>query len=523
MRFGSVCSGIEAASVAWGPLGWKAAWVAEIEPFPSAVLAYRHPNVLNHGDMTLLPLKVSLGEAEAPDILVGGTPCQSFSIAGMRGGLSDSRGQLTMKFVLLANEIDIARKQDGKKECIIVWENVPGVLSSRDNAFGCFLAALAGEDEPYPIPEGKTWPKCGVVFGPQRAVAWRVLDAQHFGVAQRRRRVFVVASARNDFHPAQVLLEFNGVRRDTAPRRKAGQGTSSDAQSGAPFSRGKGRRTLNHPPALPNISMCLNAGGMGRLDAETETLLPFTHSLRGEGFDASEDGTGRGTPLVPVVSTSGHDLIGTIDAQIDRKWGCNQWVNAGQGVIQQQPVVIKGAAIGRKPENGPQFGEILEDGSVYTLNCVDQHAVAFHHNAQAAQLHGADRDTSISDSLTCSQQAAVAFSSKDYGADVAVDLSPTLRAMNHAGSHANAGGQLAVKHPGMQVRRLTPRECERLQGFPDDYTLIPWKRRPADECPDGPRYKALGNSMAVPVMNFIGRRINYGLANAWKVEQDEEL
>lgn len=541
MRFGSVCSGIEAASVAWGPLGWKASWVAEIDPFPSAVLAYHYPDVPNHGDMTLLPLKVSLGEVEAPDILVGGTPCQSFSIAGMRGGLSDFRGQLTMTFVSLANEIDIARKEDGKKECIVVWENVPGVLSSRDNAFGCFLAALAGEDEPYPIPEGKTWAKCGVVFGPQRAVAWRVLDAQYFGVAQRRRRVFVVASARNDFHPAQVLLEFNGVRRDTAPRRKAGQGTSSDAQSGAPFSRGKGRRTLNHPPALPNISMCLNAGGMGRLDAETETLLPFTHSLRGEGFDASEDGTGRGTPLVPVVSTSGHDLIGTIDAQIDRKWGCNQWVNAGQGAIQQQPVVIKGAAIGRKPENGSQFGEILEDGSVYTLNCVDQHAVAFHHNAQAAQLPTADRDTSISDSLTCSQQAAVAVDC--YNGSLSGEVFATLGA--NTGQSANHSDPSVMR--SMQVRRLTPRECERLQGFHDDYTLIPWRtwqeaarkgksfermlqqrgmtlRGPSlEDCPDGPRYKALGNSMAVPVMNFIGRRINYGLANAWKVEQDDEL
>lgn len=522
MRFGSVCSGIEAASVAWGTLGWKAAWVAEIEPFPSAVLAYRHPNVPNHGDMTLLPLKVSLGEAEAPDVLVGGTPCQSFSIAGMRGGLSDSRGQLTMKFVSLANEIDIARKQDGNKECIVVWENVPGVLSSRDNAFGCFLAALAGEDEPYPIPQGKAWSKCGVVFGPQRAVAWRVLDAQHFGVAQRRRRVFVVASARNDFHPAQVLLEFNGVRRDTAPRRKAGQGTSADAQSGAPFSRGKGRGTLNYPPALPNISMCLNAGGMGRLDAETETLLPVTHTLRGEGFDASEDGTGKGTPLVPVVSTSGHDLIGTIDAQIDRKWGCNQWVNAGQGVIQAYMPARSFDSDGNIVE---RFAQREVSDALHTASGAGNKAplVAFHHNAQASQLPTADRNTSFSDSLTCSQQAAVAFSSKDYGADVAVDLSPTLRAMNHAGSHANGGGQLAVKHPGMQVRRLTPRECERLQGFPDDYTLIPWKRRPADECPDGPRYKALGNSMAVPVMNFIGRRINYGLANAWKVEQDEEL
>lgn len=411
LTYGSVCSGIEAASEAWQPLGWQALWVAEIEAFPSAVLAHRHPGVSNEGDMTMLPLKVALGDIPAPDVLVGGTPCQSFSIAGMRAGLSDSRGQLTLKYVELANEIDIARIAEGKPECIAVWENVPGVLSSSDNAFGCFLAALAGEDDPYPQPRGKAWAKCGVVFGPQRAVAWRVLDAQHFGVAQRRRRVFVVASARTGFHPAQVLLEFNGVRRDSAPSREARKGLTCAAAAGTDVGRGDGRGTVawggNNTSGPIDVATAVNAhGGTGRLDFESETfiqsvagtlgtqvgggyggrdahndkLIPtVTHPLRAEGFDAIEDGTGRGTPLI-----------------------------------------------------------------------------AFHHNAQP-----------------------------------------------------------------MQVRRLTPRECERLQGFRDDYTNIPWRGKPADQCPDGPRYKALGNSMAVPCMRFLGQRIEYGLTNAWFVASDD--
>ena len=146
MKFGSVCSGIEAASVAWHGPGWSASWLSEIEPFPSAVLAYYYPDVPNLGDMTALPERVLSGEIDAPDVLVGGTPCQAFSVAGLRGGLSDERGQLTIKFVELANAIDTIRARRNEQPSIVVWENVPGVLSSKDNAFGCFLAALSGSD-----------------------------------------------------------------------------------------------------------------------------------------------------------------------------------------------------------------------------------------------------------------------------------------------------------------------------------------------------------------------------------------
>ncbi|WP_084404135.1 DNA cytosine methyltransferase [Marinobacterium litorale] len=227
MKYGSVCSGIEAASVAWEPIGWTPAWFAEIEPFPAAVLAHHWPDVDNLGDMTQISRRILLGEVEAPDVLVGGTPCQAFSVAGMREGLADERGQLTIKFVELADAIDAVRLRAGNCESIIVWENVPGVLSSSDNAFGCFLGALAGDGRELQ-PSGKRWTNAGCVYGPQRAVAWRVLDAQYFGVAQRRRRVFVVASARADFDPAAVLFEHEGVRRDTPPSREKGQSTSHD-------------------------------------------------------------------------------------------------------------------------------------------------------------------------------------------------------------------------------------------------------------------------------------------------------
>ena len=198
MRYGSVCSGIEAASKAWEPLGWKPAWFSEIEPFPSAVLAHHWPEVTNLGDMRA-------DEVGAPDVLVGGTPCQAFSIAGLREGLSDDRGQLTLSYVELANAIDDKRRERGEDEAIIVWENVPGVLSSKDNAFGCFLAGLAGESSELQ-PAGGKWTHAGCVSGPERAIAWRVLDAQFFGVAQRRKRVFVVASARKDSIPQRYFL-----------------------------------------------------------------------------------------------------------------------------------------------------------------------------------------------------------------------------------------------------------------------------------------------------------------------------
>lgn len=371
MNFGSVCSGIEAASVAWHPLGWNAAWLAEIEPFPAAVLAHHYPDVPNLGDMTKIAKQILIGAVEAPDVLVGGTPCQAFSVAGMREGLADERGQLTIKYVELADAIDLVRQRAGEPPAIDVWENVPGVLSSKDNAFGCFLAALAGEDEEIQ-PPGKKWENAGCVFGPARTVAWRVLDAQYFGVAQRRRRVFVVASARKDFDPTAVLFEFDGVRRDTAPSREAWEETA--------------------------------------------------------GTLASRTGAG-GFP-------------GTDEA-------CSGYL---------QPVGYRMVA----------FGEYSNDGIASTMKARDYKDAT---DLAVMSVHGTQDP------------------------DVRVEHAHTLG--------RNNGQENAITH-GMAVRRLTPIECERLQGFPDGYTQVPFRNKPAA---DGPRYKALGNSMAVPCMEFIGKRI----------------
>lgn len=445
MKYGSVCSGIEAASKAWEPLGWKPAWFSEIEPFPSAVLAHHWPEVTNLGDMTKIADAVRAGDVEAPDVLVGGTPCQAFSIAGLREGLSDDRGQLTLSYVELANAIDAKRRERGKPESIIVWENVPGVLSSKDNAFGCFLAGLAGESSELQ-PAGGKWTHAGCVSGPERVIAWRVLDAQFFGVAQRRRRVFVVASARKGFDPAAVLFELDSVRRDSAPSRESQKAVAA-----------------------------LTARGVGTCGAD---------------------------------------------------------------------------------DNQAQAGHLIAFGGGNTAGHIDvatactAHGIRLDFDTETFAVHGTqDPDTNCELAHTLGrnngqENACIAFSYKDNGADATSDLSPTIRAGNHDKSHANSGQPPAIAYAfkagqgakaggigyaeeqsptltsassgtnlapavmhGVSVRRLTPIECERLQGFPDNHTLIGWRGKNADECPDGPRYKAIGNSMAVPVMRWIGERI----------------
>jgi len=430
MRYGSVCSGIEAASVAWHGLGWRAAWVSEIEAFPSAVIAARWPGVENLGDMTALPERILARDVEAPDILVGGTPCQAFSVAGLRGSLSDARGNLTLTFVRIADAIDTVRRADGLAPCWVVWENVPGVLSVADNAFGAFLGGLVGGDAALEPPRGRGWTDAGVVSGPSRCAAWRVLDAQHFGLAQRRRRVFVLArGGAGDWAAADALLPvIESLRWHPAPRRASRERT---APTLAVRTRGGGGLGTDAELdgaliAAPEVSPALKArdykGPSSDGDGDGAPLI--AHALRGEGFDASEDGTGRGTPLVPVAfQTRGSNLhVGDISGTIG---------------------TAAGSASG----------------------CAPMVAHAF--------------DARQSDVL-------------QYG-----DRTDPL----------DTGGHSVAVATTMQVRRLTPVECERLQGFPDAYTAIPWRGKPASECPDGPRYRALGNSMAVPVMRYLGERI----------------
>lgn len=378
ITFATVCSGIGAPEEAWTPLGWRALWASEIEAAPAAILAHRHPSAMNLGDMTRLPQYVRDGWIPAPDVLCGGTPCQAYSLAGLRQGLNDPRGQLTLKFVELANEIDA--KRDAGDECIVVWENVPGVLSDSTNAFGCFLAGLAGEDVPLVAPRGK-WPNAGLVVGPQRAIAWRIVDAQYFGVAQRRRRVLVVASARNGFDPGAVLLEFDGLRRDSAPRREAREETAAgtlrssdggcdvdharaghiltcvsnaEGSTGLPFltCSNIAKTVNNQTPLLAfsskdygddctvDLSPTLRAGGHSGSHANAGGQLAvcvtgtITHALKAEGADASEDGTGRGNPIVPVLRTV-RDVAGTITSNYGKQIDSSD-TNLGPNVVLQQ-------------------------------------------------------------------------------------------------------------------------------------------------------------------------------------------
>lgn len=471
MRFGSVCSGIEAASVAWEPLGWQSAWLAEIETFPSAVLANHYPDVPNYGDMTTLPNRILSGEIEAPDVFCGGTPCQAFSVAGKRQSLDDARGNLSLTFCEIANAIDSVRTIP----TIIFWENVPGVLNTKDNAFGCFLAGLAGEDLPLQ-PSGKRWTNAGIVLGPKRAVAWRVLDAQHFGLAQRRKRVFVVASARDGFDPAKVLFEFDGLRRDSAPSRKAGKEVTELA--GTLAANGGG---LNRPAGNCNeLDFCVvgtigarMCRSIGAQDADCGHLLPVPFNKQRIGEYSNED----------VASTC---------AARDYK-DATDLVTYG----------IPGNWIGRAPENGGNAVEPMRDIAPCQTK-TDVHAVYCVHGTQ-------DPCTSETTAFALGrnnggENAVLQPIGLDEEQNAMIEAFGTLKART-----AGGGFEGSVMQSNMQVRRLTPTECERLMGFPDGYTAIPWRNKPADECPDGPRYKALGNSWAVPVVRWIGERINKGV------------
>jgi len=386
--FGTVCDGIGCGHLAFNRAGFDCAWSFEIEAFPSAVLAYRFPDVKNHGDMLKCVGMIESGEIEAPDVFIGGTPCQAFSVAGKRKGLEDARGNLSLAFCGIADAIDDVRGRDGKPPCAVLWENVPGVLSDKGNAFGCFLGELSGAGCQLQ-PAGGRWRNAGCVFGPKRTVAWRVLDSQFFGVAQRRRRVFVVASAGDGFRPEEILFEREGVRRDSPPCREKGEGVAHDlAPSLTSSGRGveRARETRGQDPVVA-VCPTLRAGGN---------------------------------------ATGGHRPPGT---DVDT---CDSLI----------PVHTTG------------------DGAP----CVATRGVAF--GGEIARTLSARHDSS-----PCA----------DRGMDVVAQ--------------------------GMQVRRLTPRECERLQALPDDWAKIPWRGKPIEECPDGPRYKAIGNGQTVTVMEWLARRI----------------
>jgi DNA (cytosine-5)-methyltransferase 1 len=339
LTFGSLCSGIEAASVAWNKLGWSPAWFSEIDDFANAVLAHHYPNTKNLGDMQTIPRLVYQEKILPPDIVCGGTPCQAFSLSGLRKSLEDSRGNLSLVFCEVANAVDYAREKRKKSPAIIIWENVPGVLRTHDNAFGHFLAGLAGESEALVVP-GNKWPNAGIIAGPKRNVAWRVLDAQYFGLAQRRKRVFVVASARTDIDIGQVLFDFEGSQR------------------------------INKPDREEKKEITQRVGSNSQEHTRFVGLQEVSPALRAESKKSLMSG-----------------------------------------------------------------------------NC----------------------------------------------------------AINTP---------LAISLSNNKVRQLSPIEYERLQGFSDNYTKIPYKNKSLENCPDSKRYKALGNSWPIPVVSWIGERIQLLISNS---------
>ena len=575
MKYLSVCSGMEAASVAWHPLGWTPVGFSEIEPFPCAILKHRFPNVPNYGSLTAFqswPI-----EQGAVDLLVGGTPCQSFSVAGKRGGLNDPRGQLMFSFLGLAEKL-------GKPRWI-VWENVPGCLSSgepKGSDFGCLIQGL-------------------VELG--YGVSWRILDAQYFGVPQRRRRVFVVACLGDWRAAAEVLSITEGVRGYLETGNKKRKGVAADA--GASVEAGclpiwragdqanaehmidhagtvscnKGSHggfiakpviydmKQHHNPQLANsVQLTTKNCSMVRGDnplvqspipfrkskracstTDNETWVPADASNTLNNFDLGDTRTTHAV-VQPVGFSMREDATnGTFDVkQVDTSL-CLQALRPAvtshhaQNIV-VQPIPIQDGREMEKKQNG--LGIANQGDPAYTIDTTGAQAAAVPfrkskraqsttdhetwveaeasntltpHIVQASELRlrGQITEKDVCPTLTAGAKQgdteplavhAISFQPgnlvRKAGADPSTEVFPTL-----SKDSGDQNPHVATVQPAMAVRRLTPRECERLQGFPDNWSRISWKGKPEEDCPDGPRYKACGNSMAVPVMNWIGNRI----------------
>jgi DNA (cytosine-5)-methyltransferase 1 len=552
---------MEAASVAWHPLGWTPVGFSEIEPFPCAILKHRFPNTPNYGSLTEYqswPL-----EPGAIDLLVGGTPCQSFSVAGLRKGLADPRGNLALTFLGLADKL---------KPRWIVWENVPGVLSSgggRD--FGSFLGALV---------------ELGYGF------AYRVLDAQHFGVPQRRRRVFVVACLGDWRAPAEVLSLREGLRGYLETGNKKRKSVAGDAGASAQAGRKwpadvactlnasfGDKQGLEDQHALGGGSLfvpapiCMSSGQANAAIAEDKAhTLNATHETQTIAtpivIDRAAFNQGENAQYEPHIGESevmdslvarGPHAVGVPFRKSKRACSTTDnetWVPADasntlnnfdlgdtrttHAVV--QPVATQGTIIGRGEKAGPQGTGATEGGPMFTLTKTDIHAVAqpvawtqnqreevrlLGDKVGAIALPGTHQTNYIAEpvhQMPGSVAPTIGASGPPYSRTgnerveaeaLAVTVHPIIAPCITASNDPSRSPQssevtqqvAAVHQATMAVRRLTPVECERLQGFPDNWSRISWKGKPEEDCPDGPRYKACGNSMAVPVMRWIGERI----------------
>lgn len=444
MRYLSLFSGIEAASVAWHPLGWQPAAFAEVDPFACAVLRQRFPGVPNLGDVTKIDddMIAALGPV---DLVVGGSPCQDLSVAGKRAGLAGERSSLFHEQMRI---FDAARSFCGARW--LVWENVPGALSSNGGRdFAAVVGAMAGCRLD---PPADGWGAEGVAVGDSGLVEWSVLDAQWFGVAQRRRRLFAVLDTGNWQDRPPVLLEPDSLRGDSPTRGEAREGVAADPRGCA--SGGGG------PDVAPTLRAGKNSTGGDRppgTDVDTcdslivqpfEVANPLTHRM-GKGINTTVD-EGQTPVLAHAFDARQSDVIqyGDKSGQLNTD---GHWI----GALAFDTAQVTSPANRSNPKPGDPCHTLCAAG--------DPPAVC-----------------------------------------VTGDRTHALTAEGFDASEDGTGRGTPMVAQQMSVRRLTPRECERLQGFPDDWTLIPYRGKQAA---DGPRYAALGNSMAVPVMRWIGEQL----------------
>lgn len=448
--------------MAWKPLGWKAVAFSEIERFPRDVLRHHYANVPLHDDFTTIG-KNNYGPVE---LLVGGTPCQSFSIAGLRGGLGDDRGNLALEFLRLAGR---------KMPRWIVWENVPGVLSSNGGKdFGAFLGGLA---------------ELGYGF------AYRVLDAQYirvqsyeFAVPQRRRRVFVVGYLGDWRRAAAVLFERESVCGNNPPSRETKQDIAGTVTSGIDRRRGAGQS-----PELLTARMV--SFGEYQADGTASTIKERDHKDATDlvAFSSKDDG-GDASAVSPTLRSMSHN---------------GSRANGGGQVA----IAIQENAWDENPNNGPDGKGFNDDGSSYTVLARNKpHAVAWLLHSENSNASKNGVGPKLASNARClDTNGGYSISQGGNIVQSCFDERQVTSKTNRSKCEADvAGTSHSTPHSVAMsscVRRLTPRECERLMGFPDDFTKIPYRNKPASDCPDGPRYKALGNSMAVNCMSWIGQRI----------------
>ena len=443
MRYLSLFSGIEAATQAWQPFGWECAAVSEIEPFPCAVLEHHYPNVPNLGDVTKIT-EQQIKDLGQIDLIVFGSPCQNLSVAGNRQGLAGTQSGLFYDSIRI---IRYAREHCGAR--FALWENVPGAFSSNKGAdFAAVVEQMAGLSDIDVPPNG--WGKEGAAVGSHGLLEWSVLDAQWFGLAQRRKRVFAIVDFGDWASRPPILLERESLRGDSAPSRETRQGVTADVRTSTEGESWYSVDTQQPPARIQReVAPCL-AASMYK-EPPSVMLLP---------------------------SEPYQKVVGALCAR-DYKGVGNQYVAENKLVV--EPIAIAGNIIGRTDGNGGNGNGFDTSGACYTLTTNDRHAVAY------PNVY-----------LESNQNDAMTFSDEK-------PCTTLVASMGMGGGYVPMVAR--YEPPKSVVRRLTPIECERLQGFPDDFTKIPYRNKPADDCSNGVRYKALGNSMAVNVMAWIGKRI----------------